>query len=100
MEEQAGPGATLERMRRDLPELGRAIENLPVVLRRLGEKITDEHNSADNEKDATTIDHSVPMTGGAVMISGALLLGLGFQWPWLGWSMLLAGGALLALGRR
>jgi len=106
--EQAGPRATLRRLRRELPDLRYALEKLPGALRHFVEA-----NSADappamggggGAGPAATGRHAYPGratagywlgAGAALLLGGVFYLGLGIDPRWIGW--VLGAGGLLGL---
>jgi ubiquinone biosynthesis protein len=102
MTEQSGPEVALKRIRRDLPELRQAFEQLPSVLRALNDQILEGRNAPPRAPEPQPGIRSLPslVTGAAALVSGSLLLGLDFQPAWLGWAILAGGAALLFVSRR
>jgi ubiquinone biosynthesis protein len=102
MTEQSGPEVALKRIRRDLPELRQAFEQLPSVLRALNDQILEGRNAPPPAPEPQPGIRSLPslVTGAAALVSGSLLLGLDFQPAWLGWAILAGGAALLFVSRR
>ncbi len=108
--EQAGPRATLRRLRRELPDLRYALEKLPGALRRFV-----ENNSAGGPAAATGPSEAAPGNrapatgrepsrywlgcGASLLVSGVLFLGLGIDPEWIGWSLGAAGLVALWAGR-
>lgn len=92
--EETGPKATAKRIRRDIPEIRYTLEKLPTVARQLVDQIL------DNEGKLPLPDPKVirqrerrqflVITGAALVVAGALLIGLQAQPAVLGW---LTGGA-------
>ena len=97
MAEQTGPQATAERIRKDLPDIRYALQNLPTVARLLVDRVL-EHNGRVHPPDpevsrARERRQFLTITGAALLVAGALLIGLDANPRWIGW---LTGGAGLA----
>ena len=111
--EQSGPRAVLRRLRRELPDLLYAAEQLPGALRRFVEAnaagapaaATSGNAGADREKaslDQRGGRYSLAYAlacGAVLLLAGTLLLGLRAHPHWLGWALGAAGLITLWLGR-
>ncbi|MSR09375.1 MAG: ubiquinone biosynthesis regulatory protein kinase UbiB [Gammaproteobacteria bacterium] len=99
MIEQTGPTATLRRLRREWPDLRYALEKLPLVARRLVDEALERPQApAPNpapEPTAGVGGSSRATAGGALVIAGAVWLGLDTPPLWVGW--LLGATGLLTL---
>jgi len=107
MEEQTGPRAVLRRLRRDWPDLRYALEHLPEVARRLTDEALQQGPGSfsgggprGTRKDpeaglAGRRARHGAVAGGALLIAGAVWLGLDTPPVWLGWVS--AVGGLLTL---
>ncbi len=95
MLEQTGPRATLRRLRRDWPDLRYALEKLPLVARKMVDDALVEQSRPPPEAPArgTPPDRAGhgAIAGGALLVSGAVWLGLDTPPNALGWLASLAG---------
>lgn len=107
MLEQTGPKATLKRLRRDWPDLRYALERLPQVARRLVDEALDKPvGAASPTPGARGPDPGAQLAadrrrwlatvGGALVIAGAVWVGLAATPTGFGW--LLGGGGLAVAG--
>ena len=103
MIEQTGPTATLRRLRREWPDLRYALEKLPLVARRLvddtlerpaGPPPTTSSGPAGGQAGSPGGSYRAT-AGGALVIAGAVWLGLDTPPLWVGW--LLGATGLLTL---
>jgi ubiquinone biosynthesis protein len=97
--EQAGPRATLRRLRRELPDLRYALEKLPAALRRFVEAPEaaaapaagrDAGPAGDRPRDRYAL-----AAGAVLLLAGVLFVGLRGHPGWVGW--LLGAGGLVTL---
>ncbi len=101
--EETGPRATAKRIRRDIPEIRYTLEKLPTVARQLVDQVL------DNEGRLPLPDPKVirqrerrqflVISGAALVVAGALLIGLNAQPAVLGWLTGAAGLVALFAGR-
>jgi len=108
MNEQLGPGAALDQLREDLPQIREAARELPGVVRYLSEQISNDAlkfdlNSPELEeiRDQLKAQHKQRFTltvGASALVCGTLVLSLGSN-AILGWT-LVAVGALISLAGR
>jgi ubiquinone biosynthesis protein len=105
MSRQTAPDLTLKRLRQDWPDVRYALERLPLVARRLVDHALDEdaqpgssawHRSGSA---ANTRALYAAIAGGALVIAGAVLLGLSAAPAWLPWATGAAGAAIIVSGR-
>ncbi len=99
MRRRAEPARLLKEIRRDLPELRYALQRMPRAVHRLldraeGRQVRIDHGGLDSRRNRWR-----QWTGGALLIAGALLLGLGAEPPWLAWLAGAGGLTLLFLSR-
>jgi len=103
MEQQTGPRATAERIRRDLPDIRYTLQKLPGVARRLVDQVLENEGRLPipdrREMHRRAQRQHLTLVGGALLIAGAVLLGLQAQPEWLGWLSGVAGILCLWLGR-
>ena len=103
MAEQTGPRATASRIRKDLPDIRYTLERLPTVARRLVDQILepDSGMSIPNHKTLYQRERRqyLVIAGAAVLVAGALLIGLNARPVWLGWCVSAAGLMAIYLGR-
>lgn len=102
MEERTGPKAMARRIREELPEIRYMVDRLPVVARKLMERIDQNEKPLGPDKaqlERWAQSRYMLFTGAVVLLSGALLLGLGAQPDWAGWALGAAGLGLLYAGR-
>jgi len=92
MIEQTGPRATLQRLGREIPDLRYALEKLPLVARKLVDGVLDERVKAPAEpsdlpatRQAQARARHGATAGAALLVSGALWLGLAALPHWVGW---------------
>jgi len=92
MIEQTGPRATLRRLGREIPDLRYALEKLPLVARKLVDGVLDERVKAPAEpsdlpatRQAQARARHGATAGAALLVSGALWLGLAAHPHWIGW---------------
>jgi len=101
--QQSGPRATLNRIRGDLPDMRYTLEHLPVVAHKLVDRLLENPRPRQySERQTDRLDRRrlhLTITGGAVLIAGAILIGLQAQPPWIGWAGTAAGLVMLWLGR-
>jgi len=103
--EQSGPRGTLRRLRRELPDLRYALEQLPGALRRFVEaNATAPQPPADpaggrNKALERRRDRYALASGAALLIAGAVLLGLRSDAAWFGWALAVGGLATLWMSR-
>jgi len=103
--EQSGPRGTLRRLRRELPDLRYALEQLPGALRRFVEaNATAPQPTADpaggrNKALERRRDRYALASGAALLIAGAVLLGLRSDAAWFGWALAVGGLATLWMSR-
>jgi ubiquinone biosynthesis protein len=102
--EQAGPQATLRRLRRELPDLRYALERLPAALRNFAEQAApagdDIRPSSELAAEMALVaarrrERYALATGTVLLLAGVLFLGLAAHPAWIGW--LLGGGGLALL---
>lgn len=102
MEEQSGPQAIVKRLRQELPEIRYMVERLPVVTRKLMDKIDADEKPVG--PDRATLQRWarkrwLAFSGAVSLLAGALLLGLGAatggELNWAGW--VLGGGGIALL---
>ena len=104
MIEQTGPRATLRRLRREWPDLRYALEKLPLVARKLvDEALHDRPPTGDpgftaRKGPTAGVTHGA-FTGGVLLVSAAIWLGLDTPPHWLGWLSGVAGLLTLWLAR-
>lgn len=96
MARRAEPGRVLKELRRDLPELRYALQRLPRTAHRLLDRAEASPPRAPGTGRRAAWRQS---TGAALLISGALLIGLGAEPPWPGWLMGALGLLLMMLAR-
>jgi hypothetical protein len=103
MAEQTGPEATAKRLARDLPDIRYTLEHLPAVARKLVDQIIanngelplpDRQSMRDREMRQFRV-----IAGAALLVAGALLIGLDVEPDWLGWLASSAGLLSLYIGR-
>jgi len=100
MRRRAEPRRLLKELRRDLPELRYALQRLPRVAHHLLDRAEGRpETSSDRGGLKARRRFWRQLTGGILLISSALLLGLEAQPPWLAW-LTGAGGAALLLASR
>ncbi len=105
MSRQTAPDLTLKRLRQDWPDVRYALERLPLVARRLVDHALDEHAEHStspwrrSNPSANTRSLYAAIAGGALLVAGALLLGLGAAPPWLPWATAAVGAAIIFSGR-
>ena len=103
MDEQTGPRATAERIRRDLPDIRYTLQKLPSVARRLVDQVLENEGKLPIPDPGEIYRRSrrqyLAMAGAALLIAGALLVGLDAEPGFLGWLVGAAGGISLYLGR-
>ena len=106
MEEQSGPKAVARRFREELPEIRYMIDRLPVVTRKLIDKIDADEKPVGPDRATLSrwaAKRYLVFTGAVGLLGGALLLGLAGAGAgvvsWTGWTLLAAGAALLLAGR-
>jgi ubiquinone biosynthesis protein len=102
MAEQSGARATVQRIRRDLPEIRYTLERLPAVAGRLVDQImADRADPKPDRKIGYERDRRwyLGFCGATLLIAGALCTGLNAAPAWLGWAGGAAGLALLWFGR-
>ncbi len=102
MEEQTGPRAMVRRIRRDLPEIRYMLDRLPVVARKLLDRV--EQDEKPIGPDRATLrrwarSRYLAFSGAAALLAGAVLLGFGVAPVWAGWALGAAGLGLLFTGR-
>ena len=92
MIEQTGPRATLRRLGREIPDLRYALEKLPLVARKLVDQVLDERVPAPVEQSDSPATRQAQArarhgatAGAALLVSGALWLGLAAHPHWIGW---------------
>ncbi|MDX1443205.1 MAG: ubiquinone biosynthesis regulatory protein kinase UbiB [Gammaproteobacteria bacterium] len=106
MKEQLGPRHYFKRLKKDFPELAEAFREMPLLLRKTLRHAVDgtlevqwkneELTRLREEMSARRRSGLLGMTGGSLVISGAILLGLGVQPWWFGPAVTGAGLAILA----
>ncbi len=99
--EQAGPRATLRRLRRELPDLRYTLEKLPGALRRFVEQAAESQRPAASRsagaegsglaQGSQRREHYALAAGATLLIAGVLLVGLRADPGWLGWLLGAAG---------
>jgi ubiquinone biosynthesis protein len=92
--EQAGPVATLRRLRKALPDLRYTVENLPAALRRFVDQQTTPPPAPRVDRAAAAGRSRrlyAGLVGAVLLLCAALLLGMRAQPAWLGW-LIGAGG--------
>ncbi len=102
MAEQTGPQALVRRIRKDLPEIRYMVERLPVVARKLMDKV--EQDEKPIGPDRATLQRWARsryfvFSGAVTLLSGAVLLAFGVSPAWPGWALGAAGLGLLFAGR-
>jgi ubiquinone biosynthesis protein len=105
--EQAGLGATLKRLRRELPDLRYALEKLPGALRLLVERVDQQPDAprhgpapaAESAAAARRRERYALAVGAVLLLAGVLFLGLRVHPAWVGWLLAAAGLASLWTGR-
>jgi ubiquinone biosynthesis protein len=102
MEERTGPQAMAARLRQELPEIRYMVDRLPLVARKLMDKVDQDEKPLGPDKAMmqrwAVGRHSV-FSGAVILLAGALLLGFGVQPPWVGWGLGVLGLGLLWGGR-
>lgn len=100
--DQTGPAGTARRIARELPDIRYTLERLPTLARRLVEQL-DEHDSTPPPNRRVNRERERRqfrlMAGAAVLVAGALLIGLQAQPAWLGWLLGAAGLLGIYAGR-
>ena len=105
MSRQTAPDLTLKRLRQDWPDLRYALERMPLVARRLVDHALDEEarQAANGRRgnDAASTARSLysAIAGGALVIAGAVLLGLAAGPTWLPWATAAVGAGVIVSGR-
>lgn len=98
MARRAEPARVLKELRRDLPELRYALQRLPRVAHRLLDRVEDRP-VGDRRFSRGRLKFWRQSTGAALLIAGALLLGLETDPLWLGWVAGASGLVLMLLAR-
>ncbi len=97
--EETGPKATAKRIRRDIPEIRYTLEKLPTVARQLVDQVLDNEGKLPLPDPKVIRERErrqfLVITGAALVVAGALLIGLNAQPAVLGW--LTGGAGLVAL---
>ena len=103
MIEQTGPTATLRRLRREWPDLRYALEKLPLVARRLVDDALESPQARPPNPTpgptAGPAGNYRATAGGALVIAGAVWLGLDTPPLWVGWLLGATGLLTLWFGR-
>ncbi len=103
MIEQTGPTATFRRLRREWPDLRYALEKLPLVARRLVDDTLERPQAPppnSTPEPTAGVGGSYKATaGGALLIAGAVWLGLDTPPLWVGWLLGATGLLTLWFGR-
>ncbi len=103
MTEQSGPVATAKRVRADLPDVRYVMQHLPAAARRLVGQVLEPPKSGAPAKPEDDYPHRIRrytgMSGAAVLLSGAILIGLAAEPQWLGRIMAVTGLLMLWMGR-
>jgi len=103
MADQTGPKATAKRIARDLPEIRYTMERLPAVARRLVDQVIANDGQLPIPDRQTMRAREMRqfrvIAGAAMLVAGALLIGLEAEPDWLGWLLSGAGLVSLYLGR-
>jgi len=106
MEEQSGPQAIARRLREEFPEIRYMVERLPIITRKLMDKIDADEKPVG--PDRVTLQRWarqrwLAFSGAVALVSGAVLLGLGAavggEVHWAGWALGIAGVGLLLAAR-
>jgi ubiquinone biosynthesis protein len=102
MEERTGPKAMVGRIRQELPEIRYMIDRLPMVARKLMDKI--EQDEKPMGPDRATLSgwarsRYKAFAGSVILLAGVVLLGLGVEPVLAGWGLGAAGLVLLFSGR-
>ena len=98
MARRAEPARVLKELRRDLPELRYALQRLPRAAHRLLDRV-EGRQVRDRGSSRGRLKFWRQSSGAALLIAGALLLGLEAEPLWLGWVMGAAGLVLMLLAR-
>ena len=98
MARRAEPSRVLKELRRDLPELRYALQRLPRAALRLLDRVEDRP-VRDRRFSRRRLKFWRQSTGAALLIAGALLLGLETDPLWLGWVAGASGLVLMLLAR-
>ncbi len=109
MRERVSGRAIVERLREQLPEVGETIQEFPQVIHAILQRAAEgrlqvevKHPGLEPLREEMRAGRQARWrtgSGGAALIGGVLWLGLGASPPLLGWTLLAAGVALLALSR-
>ena len=99
MRRQAEPVRILKELKRDLPELRYALQRLPRLAHRLLDQAEGRQTRASNGGLLPRRALWRQLTGGALLITAAVLLGLRAEPAWLTWLSAAAGAALLLASR-
>jgi len=102
MEERTGPKAMARRIRDELPEIRYMVDRLPVVARKLMDRIDQDEKPLGPDKAQLrrwARSRYLAFAGAVVVLAGAVLLGFGVQPAWTGWLLGAGGLGLLYTGR-
>ena len=109
MRERVSGRAIVERLREQLPEVGETIQEFPQVIHAILQRAAEgrlqvevKHPGLEPLREEMRAGRQARWrtgSGGATLLGGVLWLGLGASPPLLGWTLLAAGIALLALSR-
>ena len=109
MKDRLSGASMLARLRQQLPDLNETLQDVPQLVQSLVQQATEgrlsftvrdpEIHALRKEFAAAARYRYLAMAAGAVLIAGALLVGLEVQPEWLGWAVGGTGAAALLLGR-
>lgn len=106
MREQSEPRAVARRLRQQLPELRYMVERMPVVIRKLMDKIDADEKPVGPDRATLrswALKRWFAFSGAVGVLGGAVLLGLAGPaagaLSWAGWALLVCGGGFLLAGR-
>jgi len=102
MEERAGPKALASRLREELPEIRYMVDRLPLVARKLMDRVDQDEKPLGPDKamlQRWAHSRHMAFAGAVTLLAGALLLGFGVQPAGVGWGLGALGLGLLWGGR-